>query len=126
LGCGGHQARSQADVMKEVYDFLQLGLLYLHIRNGAYCETKESILSHCYPITPLDLGPGYVLGRERIITARSGTVGFGDSSPLEAVVFGRDGLRRVADAPLVRHAGRTWQRLRLADGEIGIVTRAGR
>lgn len=125
LGCGGHQARCQADVMKEVYDFLQLGLLYVHIHNGAYCETKESVLSHCYPITPLELGPGYVLGRERIITARSGTVGFGDHCPLQAVVYGRDGIRREAEVAEVQHAGRTWLRLRLGEGEIGIVTRKG-
>jgi hypothetical protein len=123
LGCGGHESRSQADVIREVREFLDLGLLYVHIDTGAYVETSESVLKHCYPITPLELHDGYILGRERIVTARSGSFGFGDSSPLTAVVFGPDGKQRPARAAAVAAAGHTFCRLQLEQGSIGIVTR---
>ena len=48
-----------------------------------------------YPITPLELRAGMVLGKERIITNRSGRYGWPDGSAAEVYVFDGDG-RRVA------------------------------
>jgi hypothetical protein len=123
LGAGGYEVRNQADVMKEVHDFLQQGLLYLHLHNGAYAETTESVLKHCYPITPQELHRGYILGRERILTARSGTFGFGDSGRLEATIFGRDGIRRAVETTIVEQANGSYCDVRLADGELAIILR---
>ena len=123
LGCGGHAVHNQADVMQEVHDFLQLGLLYVHIHNGAYAETTESVLKHCYPITPRELHAGYILGPERIITARSGTFGFGDAGLLEAIVFGRDGLRRPVATPVTQRSGHTYCNVQLGNGEVAIIVR---
>ena len=59
-----------------------------------------SFLQRMYPITPLEIRAGMVLGEERIITSRSGRYGFADGSPAEVYVFDADG-KQVAE-PRVR------------------------
>ena len=67
-----------------------------------------------YPITPLELHAGFVIGKERIVTNRSGLFGFGDSAQHEVHVFDHEG-REVDDfaAPRVREDGKTYSELRL-------------
>jgi len=61
-----------------------------------------------YPITPVELRAGMVLGRERILTNRSGRYGWPDGSPAKVHVIGPDG-QRVAGSP-VKEMGEKGQR----------------
>jgi hypothetical protein len=65
-------------VQKAVIAYLRHGVLYCHYTTeipapdqpggGAY-----GILNHLYPITPVELGEGFLIGKERILTAVSRT-----------------------------------------------------
>ena len=61
-----------------------------------------SFSSECpiYPITPLELHAGYIIGEERILTVRSGQFGWGDASRADVHVF--DGAAKRVDRPDVR------------------------
>ena len=123
LGCAGADAKTNADVMKELCRILQYGLLYVHIGNSAYAETTPSIFGDIYPITPTELHAGYIIGQERIITARSGRFGFNDAAPLAAMVYDRNGLRKTDGARFVTEGGKTFCAFDLHEGEIGIARR---
>lgn len=124
LACGGGSAKSNADVMHEVHRFLQYGLLYVHIGMGAYAETTPSILGDIYPITPVELHAGYILGKERIVTSLSGKFSFGDSSMLNVVTYDRSGLRKASSAQVITEKGKRYCVVTVGEGEIAIITRA--
>jgi len=44
-----------------------------------------------FPITPMELHEGYIIGKERIVTNRSGLFGWGDNSKHEVHVFNEEG-----------------------------------
>jgi hypothetical protein len=69
-----------------------------------------------FPITPLELHEGYIIGRERIVTNTSGYFGWGDGSTHEVHVYDETG-REVEDfaAPLVTREGATFTELRIAE-----------
>jgi hypothetical protein len=64
-------------------------------------EPKGTTFLHLmYPITPIELRQGIVLGEERIITNRSGRYGWPDGSAAEVCVFDGDG--QPVARPLVK------------------------
>jgi hypothetical protein len=77
-----------------------------------------------FPITPLELRPGVVIGDERIITNRSGRFGWGDGSTADVVVLDGD-AKRVAtpDVTEVRRRGKVVTELRLPPGHMGVLVR---
>ena len=51
----------------------------------------ETITSKMYPITPVELGAGFLIGKERILTRRSGLFGWGDDSEAEVFFYDQNG-----------------------------------
>jgi hypothetical protein len=43
-----------------MYDF--------YLPNVTGWETKETVMQHIFPTTPVELGPGWIVGRERIVS----------------------------------------------------------
>jgi hypothetical protein len=78
--------------------------------------THYHLTRYMFPITPLELHEGYIIGEERIITNRSGLFGWGDSSRHEVHVFNNEG-REVEDfgAPSITRDGKTYTELRIAE-----------
>jgi hypothetical protein len=69
-----------------------------------------------YPITPLELHAGYIIGGERIVTKLSGLYGWGDASAHEVHVFDDTGREVVNfQAPLITEDGKTWTELRVPE-----------
>ncbi len=58
-----------------------------------------------FPITPVELHPGMILGKERIVTNRSGRYGWPDGSPATVYVFDADG--KLVEKPPVKEI-RSW------------------
>jgi hypothetical protein len=70
-----------------------------------------------FPITPIQLGHGYIIGKERILTNTSGRFGWGDLSSFDAVVFDDCGQRTDAIAvPRREIAGKAYAEVRIAEG----------
>ncbi|MBI3192731.1 MAG: hypothetical protein HYZ36_08705 [Pedosphaera parvula] len=77
-----------------------------------------------YPITPLELHEGWILGRERIITKRSGLFGWGDQSRHEVHAFDDQGLEVLTfKASTVQRDGGTVSEIRIAEGWSAVIVR---
>ena len=100
LGLGNHHLeKTQADAARNVREILRQGGLYYgwqHNREPAAWNFTDPM----FPITPVELHEGVVLGRERIHTSRSGCFGWPDGAAAE--VFVVDGQGNRAPASLVR------------------------
>jgi hypothetical protein len=87
----------------------------------------ETITKFMYPITPVELHEGYIIGKERILTNRSGLFGWGDCSAHEVHVFDDTG-REVPNfkAPTVERDGAMFTELRIAEGWSAAIVRQTR
>jgi len=108
--------RSEQDAYDTMLAALDYGCVYHWYNDLLVVPTHPTLTRYMYPITPLELHEGYVIGRERIVTNRSGLFGWGDDAPHGVHVF-NDAGEEVAgfDAPLVRLEGRTYTELRIAE-----------
>jgi hypothetical protein len=112
-------------VMKSVITHLRHGLLYYYY-NTEIPETgpgsgEYGPLNHTFPITPVELHEGWILGKERIITAVSGTYPWQHSAKPKVHCFDLTGREIPADFPVVR-VGKGWEvEVRLKDWEEMVV-----
>ncbi len=125
IALGDHLTeRSQEDAYRTMLAALDYGCVYHWYNDLLVIPTHHHLTRWMYPITPLELHQGFVIGRERIITKRSGLFGWGDRSRGEAHVFDHQG-REVADypAPAVERNGKVYTELRLPEGWSAAVVR---
>ena len=117
IALGDHLTeRSEQDAYDTMLAALDYGCVYHWYNDLLVVPTHHTLTRYMYPITPMELHEGYVIGRERIITKRSGLFGWGDDAAHEVHVF-NDAGEEVADsdAPLVRRDGNTYTELRIAE-----------
>jgi hypothetical protein len=81
------------------------------------------LTEYMYPITPLELHEGYLIGKERILTNRAGVFGWRDRSQHEVHVFNEQGDPVQLAAPTVTKNGATWTELRLPQGYTAAIVR---
>jgi len=130
LGCpvslaNEHVERSEADIGRSIRSKLLFGGLYLTY--GVKYETGGNILQDLYPITPLELHCGYVIGREKIVTCTSGTYGFRDRSRLHVRCYDAAGFRLPErDRTVEPGEADTVASVILGDGELAIIFREAR
>ena len=79
----------------------------------------SNILQDIYPIQPVELHCGYIIGTTKIITTVSGQYGFGDSSALTAKVYDAGG--RYLPSRTLSGAGTV--AVTLTEGEMAIITK---
>jgi len=123
VALGDHLTEKKyADSYATMHAALQHGCLFVWYSHIFHNHTAPT--AYYYPFTPIELHSGYVIGRERIITAASGHFGWGDASGFEPHVFDRDG-RECADVPIPRISrdGATWAEVRLPEGYLAILIR---
>ncbi len=124
LGLGNHDVEdTQADSARNVRELLLRGGVYY----GHYYNREPApwnFTSVMFPITPQQIGPGYVLGRERIHTAVSGRFAFPDGARAEVYVVDAEG-RRVGNG-MVREtmqAGKRFYEFRMPSDHFAILVR---
>ena len=77
-----------------------------------------------FPITPIELRAGVVIGEERILTNRSGRFGWGDGSTADVHVFDEAGQRAAnPDVRELRRGETVLTELRLPAGHLAILVR---
>ena len=117
IALGDHLTeRSQQDAYNVMLDALDYGCVYHWYNDVLVIPTHRTLTRYMYPITPIEIHQGYVIGQERIITNTSGIFGWGDDAEHEAHVFDDTGTE-VEDfgAPLIREDGKTYTELRIAE-----------
>lgn len=127
IALGDHIAeKTEVDAYRWMLKALDYGCVYNWYSEGVSTGYK-TLTEHMFPITPVELHEGYIIGQERIITNRSGLFGWGDDSGHEVHVYNDEG-REVEDfsAPLVTIDGKTYTELRLAEDWSAAIIRKGR
>jgi len=96
LGLGNHHFDdSPAKVAEIIRNILAHGATW-YGHHYLYDPPEWDFGSVMFPITPVEIRAGMVIGEERIHTAQSGRFGFADGAAADVYVVGGDGLR-VAD-----------------------------
>lgn len=117
IALGDHLTeRTEADAYQDMVRGLDYGAVYYWYR-GEVDATYPTLTSCMFPITPINLGRGYIIGHERILTNTSGYFGWGDQSDFHAVVFDRRGNKtdEIRIAKVLR-GGRTFAEVRIPEG----------
>ena len=83
-------------------------------------SAPSTIMTHLFPITPIELGPGFVIGTDRLITKVSGVFHAPNSSQAAAVYVYADCLQ-VAEAS---SGGPAVAGVRFGPGEVTLELRA--
>ena len=78
-------------IMKTVVTYLRYGGLFYHYNTNLPAGTAYGPINYMFPITPVELGKGFVVGKERIITAVAGTFEWLHKSKPRVMVFDMKG-----------------------------------
>ncbi|MBI5094854.1 MAG: hypothetical protein HZB26_20745 [Candidatus Hydrogenedentes bacterium] len=125
IALGDHLTeRNERDAYNVMLAALDFGCVYHWYGDMTVIPTHYTLTRYMYPITPMELHEGYIIGRERIITKVSGLYGWGDAAAHEVHVF--DDAGREAEgfsAPQVTVDGKTYTELRIAEGWSAAIVR---
>jgi len=129
IALGDHLTeRSELDAYRVMLRALDYGCVYNWYGDLNVVPTHPHLTQYMFPITPLELGEGFIIGKERILTNRSGLFGWGDAAQHEVHVFDDEGREAPREAHS-RHAkavtqdGKTFTELRLAEGWSAAIVR---
>jgi hypothetical protein len=117
IALGDHLTeRSELDAYRVMLGALDYGCVYHWYNDMTVIPTHPHLTRYMFPITPVELRQGCLIGKERIVTKTSGLFGWGDAAEHEVHVFDDTG-REVEgfQAPLLRRDGKTYTELRLAE-----------
>ncbi|NLX96355.1 MAG: hypothetical protein GXY83_09275 [Rhodopirellula sp.] len=125
LGLGNHHPEdTQADRARHIRDLLMRGAVYYG--HTYYHDPADwDFNAVMYPITPVELHEGVVLGEQRIHTAVSGCFGWPDGAAARVYVVDAEG-QRVDDANVreVIDAGGRLYEIRIPSDHFAILVRA--
>jgi len=114
--------RSQDDIGRSVRTKLLYGGLYLNY--SIKYEVGGNILQDIYPIHPIELHCGYVIGVNKIVTCVPGEYGFGDGVRPTVTLYDPAGFRIEGRAGTLRRTSRaSLATVDLREGEMAIVWR---
>jgi hypothetical protein len=118
IALGDHLTeRSEKDAYGVMLAALDYGCVYHWYNDLTVIPTHLQFTHYMYPITPMELHAGYIIGRERILTKISGLFGWGDNAANEVHVFDDNGCEVSGfAAPLIEKDGKTFTELRLTEG----------
>jgi hypothetical protein len=125
IALGDHLTeRSEVDAYHVMLRALDFGCVYYWYNDLLVIPTHVQLTHYMFPITPVELHDGYIIGRERIITNRSGLFGWGDSSRHEVHVFDDQGREAPGfKAATVVRNGQTLTELRLPEDYSAAIVR---
>lgn len=125
IALGDHLTeRSEEDAYRNMVTALDYGCVSHWYSDMQVVPGYETIAKYMYPITPMELHEGYIIGKERIVTNRSGLFGWCDASTHEVHVFDDTG-REVSDfkAPRIERGGQAFTELRIGEGWSAAIVR---
>ena len=117
IALGDHLTeRSEEDAYGTMLAALDYGCVYHWYNDMLIIPTHPHLTSYMFPITPIELHEGYIIGEERIVTRKSGLYGWGDASRHEVHVFNDEGCEVAGfEAPTVVRDGNTYTELRIGE-----------
>jgi hypothetical protein len=80
--------------------------------------------NHLFPFTPIELQKGYIIGKERIITNKSGRFGWGDNSKAEVYVYdGKGNLTKIPSVKEISSGNQTLTEIRMPSDHLAVLVR---
>ena len=132
IALGDHLTeRTELDAYRNMLRALDYGSVYYWYHESVI-PTHPTLTSFQFPITPIELHEGYILGEERILTNRSGVFGWGDSSTFECHLFDRKGFEVTdpsqkstlfKEVTLKEYPGNTFAEVRIPQGFSAAIVR---
>jgi hypothetical protein len=123
IGLGDHLSETTAqhciDGMRRHLDYASLYYFY----SASIAMRHPGITGQMFPCTPMELGEGYIIAKERILTNRSGNFGWGDGSQAEVHVYGPDGREVELEYKTVERDGARYVELRLPRSHVAALVR---
>ncbi len=114
-------------VVKGAIAYLRHGMLYFHYGTqlpapGQSGSGEYGPFNHMFPITPVELGPGFVIGKERIVTCVSRTFDWQGSTEPRVLLFDITGREIPHNVKPTRSNNRWRVDLQLDDwNSIGVI-----
>jgi len=117
IALGDHiTERNEVDSYRWMLRALDWGGLYYYY-SARIIPTRHTLTTYMFPITPIELHKGYVIGEERILTKESGMFGWADASEFEVHVFDRVGKETdKIKVPRVVKNGKACAEVRIPEG----------
>jgi len=116
--------RGEEDAYRNMVAALDYGCVSHWYGDLQVVPAYETLTKHMYPITPVELREGYLIGKERILTNRSGLFGWGDRARREVHVYDDTGREAPGfAAPSVERDGAIFTELRIAEGWSAAIVR---
>lgn len=117
IALGDHiTERNQVDSYRWMLNALDWGGLY-YWYSSRIIPKWPTLTSRMFPFTPIELHSGYVVGKERILTKKSGLFGWGDMCEFEAYVFDRVGKETdKVEVKRVVKDGKAYAEVRIPEG----------
>lgn len=127
IALGDHLTeRNELDAYNVMLAALDYGCVYHWYNDVTVIPTHHHLTRYMFPITPMELHEGYILGKERIITKKSGLFGWGDGAQHEVHVIDDTGHEVEGfNAPRVEKDGKAYTELRIAEGWSAAIVRNG-
>ena len=122
IALGDHlTVKDFAGLLEDIRAKLMWGTVYYY-----YASPKQpygTITQHMFPFTPVELHRGWLVGRERILTAVPGTFTFGDERPVK--VYWYDAAGKLCDQKGEERVdqGKRLVRLALGEKEMAVIER---
>ena len=113
-------------IHKAAIAYLRHGLLYYHfgthIPESGPGAGEYGAINHMFPITPVELGPGFVIGEERVVACVSGTYRWRQERRPKIMVFDLEGRSVAVNAEVTKATGGWDVKLTVKDwAEIGVI-----
>jgi hypothetical protein len=123
IALGDHLTeRSEEDAYHTMLKALDYGCVYYWYFDLTVIPKYHTLTQYMFPITPVELHEGYIIGKERIITNRSGVFGWNDNAKHEVHVFDNTGREVLLDklpkgtvAKTYQKDGKTWTEIRIGE-----------
>lgn len=77
----------------------------------------------CFPLTPIEVRPGYIIADERIITNRSGSFGWNDASNADVYVYNAEGQKVEGMSAKTSINGKNFFDIRMPGDHIAFIIR---
>jgi len=116
-----HRSKTFDDLLRDIRDKLMWGSLYYY-----YASPKQpypTITQHMFPFTPGELHRGWLLGKERLVTAVPGTFTLGDKEAVTVYWYDAAGKLTDQQGEQTVQEGRRLVRLALGDKEMAVIER---
>lgn len=118
IGLGDHLTeRTELDCYRNMVRYLDFGSVYFYYHQQVEPFTHPTLSQYQFPITPVRLGEGFIIGKERILTNRSGYYSFGGNEEADLHFFAADGREVSRPSVKLLKDGKTYYKIELSEFE---------